>query len=121
MVLSKDGSRLFVACANTNKVWALDLPNLGAREQISVALFPNAPAGTTPNALAVSPDGETLAVANADNNTIAMVDIKKPAASEVEGFIPTGWYPTAVLFSAEGKRLFVLNGKGTRTTKSTRE
>src|SRR5262245_8820274 len=112
MALSLDGTRLFVACANTNKVWAIDLPGFVAREQISVALFPDAPPGTTPNALAISPDGETLAVANADNNTIAMVDIKTPADSEVEGFIPTGWYPTAVLFSRNGRQLFVLNGKG---------
>ena len=112
LALSQDGSRLFVACANTNKVWALDLPGLTPREQINVALFPNAPAGTTPNALAVSPDGETLAVANADNNTVALVDIKTAGDSEVEGFIPTGWYPTSVLFAKDGKKLFVLNGKG---------
>jgi DNA-binding beta-propeller fold protein YncE len=112
LALSRDGSRLFVACANTNKVWALDLPALTAREQISVSLFPNAPAGTTPNALAVSPDGGTLAVANADNNTVAIVDIEKAGASEVEGFIPTGWYPTAVQFTPDGKRLVVLAGKG---------
>lgn len=112
MALSRDGNRLFVACASTNKVWTLDLPNLTAREQISVALFPNAPPGTTPNALAVSPDGNTLAVANADNNTLAIVDIAQAGASEVEGFIPTGWYPTAVLFDGDGRRLFVLNGKG---------
>ena len=62
--------------------------------------------------VAVSPDGETLAVANADNNTVAMIDIDKPGRSEVEGFIPTGWYPTAVLFDETGKRLFVLSGKG---------
>lgn len=112
MALSRDGARLFVACANTNKVWVLDLPSLTAREQISVALFPDAPPGTTPNALAVSPDGATLAVANADNNTVAMVDVKDAGASEVDGFIPTGWYPTAVLFDRDGRRLFVLNGKG---------
>lgn len=112
MTLSRDGARLFVACANTNKVWAIDLPALTPREQISVALFPNAPAGTTPNALALSPDGKTLAVANADNNTVAMVDIENPAASEVEGFIPTGWYPTAVQFTPDGRRLIVLSGKG---------
>jgi DNA-binding beta-propeller fold protein YncE len=112
MALSRDGARLFVACANTNKVWALDLPALTAREQISVALFPNAPPGTTPNALDVAPDGKTLVVANADNNTVAWVDIEKPGASEVEGFLPTGWYPTSVLFDRSGRRLFVLNGKG---------
>jgi len=112
MALSADGGRLFVACASTNRVWAIDLPGLTAREQISTSLFPEAPPGTTPNALAVSPDGGTLAVANADNNTVALVDIARPGESEVEGFIPTGWYPTSVLFSRDGGRLFVLNGKG---------
>jgi len=112
MVLSKDGRRLFVACANTNKVWSLDAETLSGREQISVALFPQAPPGATPNALALSPDGKTLAVANADNNTVALVDVGNPEASEVEGFIPTGWYPTAVQFTPDGRRLIVLNGKG---------
>ena len=60
----------------------------------------------------MSPDGDTLAVANADNNTIAMIDIEQPGRSEVEGFIPTGWYPTSVLFDHTGRRLFVLSGKG---------
>ena len=112
MVLSKDGQRLFVACANTNKVWVIDTATLAAREQIGVSPFPEAPAGTTPNALSVSPDGRTLAVANADNNTIAMIDIAQPGRSEVAGFIPTGWYPTAVLFDHTGRKLFVLSGKG---------
>ncbi len=112
MTLSRDGQRLFVACANTNRVWVVGLPSLTPHEQISVSLFPNAPAGTTPNALAVSPDGETLAVANADNNTVAMVDIENPVQSEVEGFVPVGWYPTAVEFTPDGRRLIVLSGKG---------
>ncbi|RPJ70996.1 MAG: hypothetical protein EHM24_13765, partial [Acidobacteria bacterium] len=29
-----------------------------------------------------------------------------------EGFIPTGWYPTGVMFTPDGKRILVLNGKG---------
>ena len=49
--------RLFVACANTNAVWVVDLATRAAIEQISVALYPNAPVGTTPNSLALSPDG----------------------------------------------------------------
>ncbi|MEO6213810.1 MAG: bifunctional YncE family protein/alkaline phosphatase family protein [Vicinamibacterales bacterium] len=112
MVQSKDGSRLFVACANTNAVWVIDLASGLAAEQIGVALFPKAPPGTTPNALALSPDGRTLLVANADNNTVAVVDVSVPSASRVRGFIPTGWYPTGVTFDREGKRIFVLSGKG---------
>jgi YVTN family beta-propeller protein len=112
MALSADGSRLFVACANTNAVWVIDVAAQAAKEQIAVALYPEAPVGTTPNALAVSPDGHTLLVANADNNTVAVVDIQTPGRSEVEGFVPTGWYPTAVGFDKTGERIFVLSGKG---------
>ncbi len=112
MALSKDGGRLFVACANTNAVWVVDLATRTAREQISIALDPAAPPGSTPNALGLSPDGRTLLVANADNNTVAVVDVASPGASVVRGFIPTGWYPTAAQFSRDGKRIYVLSGKG---------
>jgi DNA-binding beta-propeller fold protein YncE len=53
-----------------------------------------------------------MLVANADNNTVALVDVSKPGASRVEGWVPVGWYPTGVAFSRDGSRLFVLNGKG---------
>ena len=112
MVLSKDGGRLFVACANTNAVWALDLSSRAAREQISIALYPGAPKGSTPNGLGLSPDGNRLLCANADNNAVAVVDISKPGSSRVEGFLPTGWYPTAAQFSRDGRRIFILSGKG---------
>src|SRR5581483_3430660 len=60
----------------------------------------------------LSPDGNTLYVANADNNTLTVVDVQKPGASEVKGFIPTGWYPTGVGFTKDGSRLLILSGKG---------
>lgn len=112
MALSKDASRLFVACANTNSVWVVDVAARKGREQISVALFPNLPPGATPNGLGLSPDGKTLLVANADNNAVAVVDVSDPARSSVQGFIPTGWYPTAAQFSRDGSRIYVLSGKG---------
>jgi DNA-binding beta-propeller fold protein YncE len=112
MTFSKDGRRLFVACANTNSVWVIDLAGARAIEQISVALFPNVPPGATPNSLGLSPDGKTLLVANADNNAVAVVNVNDPQRSVVEGFIPTGWYPTAAQFSRDGSRIFILSGKG---------
>jgi YVTN family beta-propeller protein len=112
MVLSKDGSRLFVACANTNAVWTVDLATKRATEQVSIALDPAAPPGSTPNGLGLSPDGRTLLVANADNNSVAVVDVSRPGASAVRGFIPAGWYPTAAQWSRDGKRIFILSGKG---------
>ena len=73
-------ARLFVACANTNAVWVVDPAAMKATEQISIALFPEAPPGSTPNALALSPDGQRLLVANADNNTVAIVDVSNAGA-----------------------------------------
>jgi DNA-binding beta-propeller fold protein YncE len=120
MLLSEDGGRLFVACANTNAVWVIDLATRVATEQISVALYPDSPVGTTPNSLTLSPDGATMLVANADNNNVAMVDVRKPGASRVAGWIPVGWYPTSVLYSADGSRVFVLDGKGLSSDRNLR-
>src|SRR5262249_48855793 len=50
--------------------------------------------------------------ANSDNNDVAVVDVRVPGGSRVEGFIPTTWYPTLVAASADGKRLFIGCGKG---------
>jgi YVTN family beta-propeller protein len=112
MQFSKDGRRLFVACANTNAVWVVDLATRVAVEKIAVALSPLAPPGSTPNALALSPDGQTLLVANADNNTVAVVDVTRSGESRFLGFIPTGWYPTGVAFDRDGGNILVLSGKG---------
>ncbi len=112
MAFSRDGKRLFVACANTNAVWNIDLDQAYATEQISIAPFPNMPPGATPNALDLSPDGKTLLVANADNNTVAVIEIESDGKGEVEGFIPTGWYPTGVRYSKDGSKIFILSGKG---------
>ncbi|OQX83338.1 hypothetical protein B6D60_10630 [candidate division KSB1 bacterium 4484_87] len=111
MVLSPDG-RLFVANANTDNVSVIDTKTDEATETISVKPYPNAPNGSTPNGLAVSADGKTLYVANADNNTVAVVDISQPGKSQIIGLIPTGWYPTAVAVASENNFLFIANGKG---------
>jgi YVTN family beta-propeller protein len=81
-------------------------------ETISTSLFPKAPEGSTPDALALSPDGKTLYVANADNNCVAVIDVEEPRKSAVKGFIPTGWYPTAIAVTPDGKNLLVGVGKG---------
>ncbi|MGL6073604.1 MAG: alkaline phosphatase family protein [Fimbriiglobus sp.] len=104
--------RIFVTCASTNTVAVIDGVRGIVTETISTTLFPLAPEGSTPCASAISPDGKTLYVANADNNCVAVVDISEPSKSKVSGFIPTGWYPTALAVSADGKNILVGVGKG---------
>jgi YVTN family beta-propeller protein len=109
MALSKDG-RLFVSCANDNTVAVIDTKTRQVIERVSTALTPNAPEGSTPNALALDRDNHMLFVANADNNDVAVVRVAERAKSEVLGFLPVGWYPSAL--AIYGGRLFVGNSKG---------
>ncbi len=111
MLLTPDGSRLFVANANRNSVSVID-PDSGATTETLVAnLTPDALPGNTPNSLALSADGR-LFVANATINTVAVFDVAEPGRSRSLGFIPVGWYPTSVRLSADASRLIVANGKG---------
>ncbi|HEY5909165.1 MAG TPA: YncE family protein, partial [Verrucomicrobiae bacterium] len=96
MALAPDG-RLFVACAGDNTVHVIQtrvvestepeasparrLPE-GTREIISTSLYPDSPEGSTPTGVAVSPDGRTLFVANADNNCVMVVDISNAISEE---------------------------------------
>ena len=126
MTLGSDG-RLFVACAGDNTVHVMRTVTLeeapvpasparrlwdGTREIISTSLYPQSPEGSTPDAVAVSPDGKVLFIANADNNSVMVVDVSDPKVSVVNGFIPVGWYPTAVAVSPDNQTLYVANGKG---------
>jgi DNA-binding beta-propeller fold protein YncE len=75
MALSKDGQRLFVPCANTNKA-VIDTATMTRACESACRRFPRRPPARP---LAVSPDGGP-AVANADN-TVAMIDIEQPGAA----------------------------------------
>ncbi|AMV16285.1 alkaline phosphatase family protein [Planctomyces sp. SH-PL14] len=115
IVVHPEDGRLFVACASSNGVWVID-PTAGVvQETIFTALFPQSPEGSTPDALCLSADGETLFVANADNNCVAVIDVESPRRSAVQGYIPTGWYPTSLATTPDGKTLLVGIGKGIRT------
>ena len=111
MLLAADG-RLFVAEANFNSVSVIDPATGRVTETLTASLFPNSPPGSMPNSLALSPDGELLFVANANNNNVAVFDVETPGKAKSLGFIPVGWFPTSVRVSRDGKTLVVANGKG---------
>lgn len=111
MVIHPDG-RLFVCCANDNTVMAIDTATDKKIETVVTSLYPNAPEGSTPNALALDAEGETLYVANADNYNVCVIDVEERGESSVLGFVPTGWYPSAVAVSPDDGRLYVGNAKG---------
>jgi len=109
LTFGPDG-RLFVANAGSNSVSVIKDDHVV--ETIMTSLHAGDPVGTTPNAVAVAPDGSRLYVANADNNDIAVIDIHDASRARVEGFIPTGWYPSTLALTPDGKRLVVGIAKG---------
>ncbi|MEP6755749.1 MAG: beta-propeller fold lactonase family protein [Chthonomonadales bacterium] len=114
IALAKDG-RVFVSCGNSDEVDVFD-PKTGERaETIRLGLTPSAPFGSQPFALALTPDNKMLYVANAGDNAVTTIDVSTPGKSRPMGMIPTGWFPTSVIASPDGKRIIVGNGKGSGT------
>ncbi|MCC6490418.1 MAG: bifunctional YncE family protein/alkaline phosphatase family protein [Candidatus Hydrogenedentes bacterium] len=107
MVLSPDGTRLYVANANSDTVSVIDTATNARIKTLGVKPMDELPFGSAPNALAISPEGDTLYVAIGANNALAVVDLGK---GRVAGLIPTGWYPGSVLLT--GNTLCVANTKG---------
>ncbi len=112
MLLSQDRRRLFVACANSNNVHVVDLESGKTLEIIASSLYPLSPSGSTPNSISLDPSGKVLLIANATNNNVAVIDVSESGRSKSLGFIPVGWYPTSVRFTADGENILVANGKG---------
>jgi DNA-binding beta-propeller fold protein YncE len=108
-------ARVFVATANTNQVQVVGVGTaFEVLEPVRLNLWPYQPLGMTPSALALSQDQSRLFVACSDYNAVAVVDVSAPKG-RLAGFVPTGWYPTAVRSLPEG-RLVVLNGQGATTS-----
>ncbi|HET8550537.1 MAG TPA: bifunctional YncE family protein/alkaline phosphatase family protein [Bryobacteraceae bacterium] len=109
-------ARIFVAAANTNNVYSIGVSaakDLRVLESINVAMTPRQPAGMTPSALAMDAKQQRLFVVCSDANAVAVADVSS-RRTDVLGFVPTGWYPTAARSLPDG-RLVVLNGRGQRS------
>ena len=112
VALRRDGRVLYVACANSDTVCFIDTARRKVVTTLNVRPDDRLPFGSMPNGLGLAPDQRTLYVANAGNNALAVVRLSPDGrqAAEIAGYIPTGWYPGAVL--ATSARLFVANIKG---------
>jgi YVTN family beta-propeller protein len=65
--------------------------------------------GIIPFGLAVSPDEKQLFVAEAGINAIGVINLP---SFKVAGHIPTGWFPSKVKISPDGRNIIVTNAKG---------
>ena len=118
MLLSANGSRLFVTSGSTNRISVLDAASGALVSELRDPPPSGPDEGTTPSYVALSPDGTRLFVTEADANAVAVFDLSAKTAGltvasgrdQLVGRIPTDWYPSAA--AVQGNRLLIANAKG---------
>jgi YVTN family beta-propeller protein len=98
LLLSPDGTRLYVLCQQSEEVRVLDAA--------SFAIIKNIAVGRVPRGFSLSPDGARLFVTNSWDDTLSVIDTRTLA---VKATWPVGAEPSSVVEDRAGKRLFVAN------------
>ncbi len=124
LTLSPDERTLYAALANRDMVAAVSVPAGSGGMRVAGFFDTKLPGqtlfGAVPDAVAVSPDGGRLFAANASADAVAVFSTKLPKrkgeampAARPIGFVPTGWYPTAVAATAGELLIATAKGQGT--------
>ena len=102
--------RLYVANGNSDAVSVIDTRANRLLGNITIAPFKEQRIGVAPTAIALSPNGSRLFVALGGVNAVAVYDVNQRRNNTLgilRGLIPTGWYPSSLDVSADGKMLAV--------------
>ncbi len=98
--------RLYVTNSNTDTISVIDTLTNQTVRTLFLQPFGRKIAGISPEALHLSKDGRQLFVACAGINAIAVIDLANHFGA-IQGLIPTGWYPSDLALSPDGKYLAV--------------
>ena len=113
ITVTPDGGTLLVTGSDSDNLAIVPLvqglPTAPTDVPLSAAPRAAGVLGSTPDAVAVSADGRTAFVALAGDNAVAVVDL---ASKAVQGYVPTGWYPTAVAVGPKDGKVYVVAAKG---------
>ncbi len=119
LALSPDQKTLYVALANRDMAEAIAVPGhapMHVLRYYDTKLPGQTYFGAVPDAIAVSPNGEKLFVANASSDAVAVYNTGRGTSKtsiRPIGFVPTGWYPTAL--GATSSELLIATDKGNGT------
>jgi DNA-binding beta-propeller fold protein YncE len=109
-------SRLYVAQDNADQVAVIDtltnaiVTKIDARAPSGVLTGPGY-TGVATFTVTLSRDGGTLYAVNAGANSIAVIPLSGTGANTVTGLIPTAYDPHDITFSADGRFMYIINGK----------
>jgi len=116
LALSPDLRHLVVANAASDTLSVLDTRSDKVIETIWTRQRPDDLFGASPNAIAFSSSGKGLFVCNGTHNAVALIRFD-PGESKLEGFIPVGWFPGAIVHDPSRQSIYVANIKGIGSTK----
>jgi len=120
MTLDADQGRLYVAQDNADQVAVIDtsantivkkLDTRGPSSLVTGKIRKVRYTGASPIAVTLAPNGKTLYAVNDGANSIAVIPLKGGKANKVAGLIPTAYAPKDISFSANGKFMYIINGK----------
>ncbi len=114
LVLSSNAQTLYVANANSDTVSLIDVSKRLVSHTIVVRPDPELPFGSAPNALVIDKTGARLYAANGGNNAVAVASLRDGASPQLEGFIPTAWYPGALAIDDQFLYIACVKGFGSR-------
>ena len=117
LLLTPNGAHICVANANSDTVTVISTREHKIVETIPVRWQAQDLFGASPNALAMDSHGKKLYVCNGTQNAVAVITFH-PGKSKIQGFIPTGWFPGAIVCDSPRKRIYVANIKGTLPDKN---
>ncbi len=114
LVVSPDQKYVVCANAGSDHLSIIDTAREVVTETVWAKKTPADLFGASPNALAFNASGKTLYAANGTQNAIAVFhfDPEEKGDTKLEGLIPAGWFPGAVLSNPHKKMLCVANIKG---------
>ncbi len=106
---------LYCANANSDTISVINTLQKKVVQTIAVHPVPGMPFGSAPDALALDAQGRRLYVAAAGNNAAAVYRLNAGGTvQQVEGWIPTGWYPGSLALKNGVLYVADVKGRGAR-------
>ncbi len=115
LAITPDGKQVLVALADDDALAVVDSRTLTVVQTLRLRALPGETWGSVPNAVAIDAKGTTAYVALGGDNAVAVV-VRDGASWGVGGFVPTGWYPTAVAVHPATGEVLVVSAKGLGTS-----
>jgi DNA-binding beta-propeller fold protein YncE len=110
LALSPNGRWLVAASAGSDMLSVIDTHSDEVVESVTARQNPGDLFGAQPDALAFDAAGRTLYCANGTQNALAVFHFQ-PRETTLLGYIPTGWFPSGVVYDARDKKICVANLK----------